>query len=171
MLASTGTSWTFHDLYFFAKTKTKMSQKRAASPSEEGPQSQRPTLHALLHPTEPHPLITSSPPLHMATSTFLSFSISFLPGSHVTSKGSLTKEVRRVIRELDVVNLVGDEVMEASEGAFQDGEGRAPGRKGKETAREPDHRMWAVRTLCLKEGKDGTGGEDDYQVGTAAGSS
>ena len=78
----------------------------------------------------------------------------------------MTKEVRRIIRELDVVSLVGEEAMSAGEGAFQDGEGRAPGRKGKERAREPDHRMWAVRTLCLKEGKDGTKGEDDYQVGS-----
>ena len=51
--------------------------------------------------------------------------------------------------------------MRGDDGAFQDGEGRAP---RKERAREPDHRMWAIRTLCLKEGKDGTGGEDDYQV-------
>jgi hypothetical protein len=53
-------------------------------------------------------------------------------------------------------------VMRGDEGAFQDGEGRTG--KGKERAREPDHRMWAVRTLCLKEGKDGTRGENDYQV-------
>ena len=63
-----------------------------------------------------------------------------------------------------MVGLVGDAVLEANEGAFENGEGRAPGRKGKEKAREPDHRIWAVRTLCLEEGKDGTGGEDDYQV-------
>jgi hypothetical protein len=70
-----------------------------------------------------------------------------------------------VVRELDVVGMVGVEIMESGEGSFQGTEGRAPGRaKGKERAREPDHRMWAVRTLCLKEGKDGTGGEDDYQV-------
>ncbi len=61
--------------------------------------------------------------------------------------------------------LVGDAAMEKGEGAFADGEGRAPGRKGKERVREPDHRMWAVRCVCLKEGKNGTGGEDDYQVG------
>ena len=82
----------------------------------------------------------------------------------MTSEPSLTKEVKRIVRDLDVVRLVGEEVLTANEGAFGDGEGRAPGRKGKEKAREPDHRMWAVRTLCLKEGRDGTGGEDDYQV-------
>ncbi len=142
-----------------------MSQKRSASPSVEAPDPKRPpTLHAWLHPTAPPSLITHSPPLHASSSTFLSFSVSFLPGSHVTSEATLTKEAKRVIRELDAVSLIGDEAMSANERAFQDGEGRAPGRKGKERAREPDHRMWAVRTLCLKEGKDGTGGEDDYQV-------
>lgn len=70
------------------------------------------------------------------------------------------------MRELDVPRLVGDLVMEANEGAFQDGEGRQAQSKGKgkDRAREPDHRMWAVRGVVLKEGKDGTKGENDYQV-------
>lgn len=55
--------------------------------------------------------------------------------------------------------------MAAEEGAFHAGEGRAPGRApGKERAREPDHRMWACRALCLKEGKNGTEGEEAFQV-------
>lgn len=55
--------------------------------------------------------------------------------------------------------------MRDNDGAFQDGEGR---RRvgGKERVREPDHRMWACRAVILKEGKDGTRGEDDYQVGS-----
>lgn len=67
------------------------------------------------------------------------------------------------MRELDVPRLAGSIVLESGEGAFQDGEGRK-GPKGKERAREPDHRMWAVRAVVLKEGCDGTKGEDDYQV-------
>lgn len=68
------------------------------------------------------------------------------------------------MRELDVVRLVGDELVSRGEGAFQGENGRAPGKTGKKRAREPDHRMWAVRTLGLAEGRDGTGGEGDYQV-------
>ena len=78
----------------------------------------------------------------------------------------MAKEARRMVRELDVVSEVGSLLLEKGEGAFQGSEGRAPGRngKGKERAREPDHRMWACRTLCLRDGRDGTGGEDDYHV-------
>ncbi|AAW41885.2 expressed protein [Cryptococcus deneoformans JEC21] len=55
--------------------------------------------------------------------------------------------------------------MAAGEGAFQAGDGRAPGRApGNERAREPDHRMWACRALCLKEGKNGTEGEEAFQL-------
>ncbi|KAK4683883.1 hypothetical protein P7C73_g6333, partial [Tremellales sp. Uapishka_1] len=54
--------------------------------------------------------------------------------------------------------------MAKNDGAFQHGEGRAPGTKGKERAREPDHRMWACRIVALKEGKNGTDGEGDYQL-------
>lgn len=69
------------------------------------------------------------------------------------------------MRALDAVRLVGAELLASDEGAFAHGEGRAPGRReGRERAREPDHRMWAVRTLALGEGKDGTKGEGDYQV-------
>jgi hypothetical protein len=75
---------------------------------------------------------------------------------------TLKKEARRVVRELDVVRLVGPELIARSEGCFADGGGRARG--SAQRAREPDHRMWAVRALGLKEGKDGTGGEGDYQV-------
>lgn len=65
-----------------------------------------------------------------------------------------------------MVGRVGPEVMTAGEGAFQASEGRAPGRApGKERAREPDHRMWACRALCLKEGKNGTEGEEAFHVG------
>jgi hypothetical protein len=63
--------------------------------------------------------------------------------------------------------LVGAELLGSDDGAFQEGHGRS-GKKGKERIREPDHRMWAVRTLCLKERRDGTAGEDDYQVGQDA---
>ncbi|WVF72113.1 hypothetical protein IAT40_006925 [Kwoniella sp. CBS 6097] len=125
------------------------------------------SLHQWLHPTLPPPLKTHSPPLHSSSSTFLSFTISFEPPPHITSVVSLEKEVRRIIRELDVVREVGELAMKGDEGAFSQGEGRAPGRgrgTGKERAREPDHRMWAVRTLGLREGKDGTGGEGDYQL-------
>lgn len=59
----------------------------------------------------------------------------------------------------------GPELMAAGEGAFQAGDGRALGRApGNERAREPDHRMWACRALCLKEGKNGTEGEEAFQV-------
>ncbi|OCF36574.1 hypothetical protein I316_01825 [Kwoniella heveanensis BCC8398] len=127
------------------------------------------SLHQWLHPTLPTPIKTHSPPLHSSSSTFLSFTISFEPPvhSHISSVVTLEKEVRRIVRELDVVREVGELVMRGDEGAFADGEGRAPGRgksTGKERAREPDHRMWAVRTLGLREGKDGTGGEGDYQL-------
>lgn len=122
-----------------------------------------PSLHAWLHPDTPPPLRTESPPLHSSSSTFLAFSISFLPPLHITSESTLAKEARRMVRELDVPTLVGHKLLDCGEGAFQDGNGKV-GKKGKERIREPDHRMWAVRTLCLKERKDGTGGTDDYQV-------
>ena len=69
-----------------------------------------------------------------------------------------------MVKELNVPDLVGDEVMRGDEGAFGYGEGRVVSSKGKERAREPDHRMWAVRALCLKDGRNGTKGEGDYQV-------
>ncbi|KAL0254039.1 hypothetical protein I308_101418 [Cryptococcus tetragattii IND107] len=124
-----------------------------------------PSLHSWLHPHDPPPTLSHSPPLHHSSSTFLTFTISFLPPAHVTTEASLAKEARRIVRELDVVGRVGPEVMAAGEGAFQEGEGRAPGRApGKERAREPDHRMWACRALCLKEGKNGTEGEEAFQL-------
>jgi hypothetical protein len=142
--------------------KSRLGKSNNTSKSSQPP----PSLHAWLHPDQPPPLRTHSPPLHASSSTFLSFSIAFEPGLHVTSETALAKEARRVVRELDVPGLVGAVVMRESEGAFQNGEGRAAGSKskGKERCREPDHRMWAVRTLGLKERRDGTGGEDDYQV-------
>jgi len=72
-----------------------------------------------------------------------------------------------MVRELNVVGLVGDEITRDNDGAFQDGEGMVSTAKGKQRAREPDHRMWAVRALVLKEGRDGTRGEDDYQASLA----
>ncbi|KAK8869678.1 hypothetical protein IAR55_000246 [Kwoniella newhampshirensis] len=148
-----------------------MTNKRASSP-EPGPSEVKRTrtegitsLHAWLHPDEPPPLTSHSPPLHESSSTFLSFTISFLPPSHITTEASLAKEARRIVRDLDVVSQVGDLAMGSGEGAFQGGEGRALGRaKAKERAREPDHRMWACRALCLKEGKNGTEGEEDYHL-------
>lgn len=136
------------------------------SPAASSSSSRVPTLHSWLHPGDPPPLVAHSPPLHNSTSTFLSFAIAFEPPAHIQTESSLAKEVRRVVRELNVPGLVGEQVMQGDEGAFHDGEGRVgTGRgKGKERAREPDHRMWAVRTLCLKEGKDGTAGEGDYQA-------
>lgn len=148
------------------------TSKRAASPdatSSKRPRgsspAQPPSLHSWLHPDVSPPIMTHSPPLHENTSTFLSFSISFVPPSHVTTEISLLKEVRRMVRELNVVAEVGDLVMKDNDGAFQDGEGVITNGKGKERAREPDHRMWGVRALVLKEGRDGTKGEDDYHVG------
>lgn len=69
-----------------------------------------------------------------------------------------------MVRELNVVGHVGEEITKDNDGAFQDGEGYVTSAKGKQRAREPDHRMWAVRALVLKEGRDGTKGEDDYQA-------
>lgn len=112
----------------------------------------------------PH-LPRHAPPLHHSSSTFLTFAVSFLPPSHVTTEAALAKEAKRIVRELDVVRRAGPELMAAGEGAFQAGDGRAPGRApGNERAREPDHRMWACRALCLKEGKNGTEGEEAFQV-------
>ncbi|KAL7424122.1 hypothetical protein Q5752_001707 [Cryptotrichosporon argae] len=136
--------------------------KRART--EPGP-GLAPSVHAWLHPSEPAPLIAHSRALHASSSTFASFTLSFTAAAHVSSPAALTKQAARVVRDLDVVGLLGPALLEAGEGAFQDGQGRAIGRaKGKERAREPDHRMWAVRTLGLKEGKNGTGGEGDYQL-------
>lgn len=146
----------------------------SSSPPGSGPSSPKrkpPTLHSWLHPEEPAPLLAHSPPLHAITSTFTSITLQFEPPTHITTIAALTRECQRRVRELDVPGLVGGEAMEKGEGAFADGEGRAPGRKGKERAREPDHRMWAVRCICLKEGKNGTGGEDDYQVSREWGAS
>ncbi|OWT41304.1 hypothetical protein C362_00770 [Cryptococcus neoformans Bt1] len=141
--------------------------KRSPSPHppSKRPRPEPPSLHSWLHPHAPPPVLAHSPPLHHASSTFLTFTISFLPPPHVTAEASLAKEARRIVRELDVVGRVGPEVMAAEEGAFHAGEGRAPGRApGKERAREPDHRMWACRALCLKEGKNGTEGEEAFQL-------
>ncbi|KAK1924890.1 hypothetical protein DB88DRAFT_487220 [Papiliotrema laurentii] len=146
--------------------------KRAASPPASSSKHARPdlspprpqSLHAWLHPETPPPLMTHSPPLHESTSTFLSFSISFVAPSHITTDAALTKEARRMVRELNVVGHVGEEIVEGEHGAFTEGAGKITNSKGKERAREPDHRMWAVRTLVLKDGRDGTKGEDDYQL-------
>ncbi|WWC89931.1 uncharacterized protein L201_004860 [Kwoniella dendrophila CBS 6074] len=120
------------------------------------------SLHSWLHPSEPELILTHSPALHSSTSTFLGFAISFLPPTYITSLPSLEKECRRIIRELNVINLVGDLVSKDGEGAFQNGQGKSPNNPNR--IREPDHRIWACRTLTLKDGKDGTGGEDDYQL-------
>ncbi|WRT67222.1 uncharacterized protein IL334_004188 [Kwoniella shivajii] len=125
------------------------------------------SLHSWLHPSLPEPIQSHSPALHSSSSTFLSFTISFVPPSHITALPSLEKECRRIVRELDVISLVGSTLLESDEGAFANGEGRIQSQgknKGKHRAREPDHRIWACRTLTLKEGKDGTGGEGDYQL-------
>lgn len=148
------------------------STKRGASPEASSSKAARPdlspprpqSLHAWLHPDTPAPLMTHSPPLHSSSSTFLSFSISFVAPSHITTEAAVAKEVRRMVRELNVVGHVGEEIMKDNDGAFQDGEGVVSSSKGKQRAREPDHRMWAVRALVLKEGRDGTKGEGDYQV-------
>lgn len=161
--SKSGTAVTSHRLLTF----TMPAEKRSVSPTageEEGSPTKRPkSLHQWLHPDLPAPLMAHSPALHDSTSTFLSFSLSLVPPAHVTSEASLAKEAKRMIRELDVPRLVSEECMRADEGAFQDGEGRI-GRPGQERIREPDHRMWACRALCLKEGADGTKGEHDYQA-------
>lgn len=140
-----------------------------ASTSSRSPKRRKvdsvPSVHAWLHPNKSALIMTQSPPLHSSSSTFMGFSISFVPPIHITSESTLAKEARRVVRDLDIPSLVGGVLMDCGEGAFQDGNGKT-GKKGKERIREPDHRMWAVRTLCLKERKDGTGGADDYQVST-----
>ncbi|EAL22764.1 hypothetical protein CNBB2120 [Cryptococcus deneoformans B-3501A] len=129
------------------------------------PRPEPPSLHSWLHPHAPPPTLARSPPLHHSSSTFLTFAVSFLPPSHVTTEAALAKEAKRIVRELDVVRRAGPELMAAGEGAFQAGDGRAPGRApGNERAREPDHRMWACRALCLKEGKNGTEGEEAFQL-------
>jgi hypothetical protein len=130
-----------------------------------------PSLDSWLKPSPsaspaPPPLLASSPPLNASSSTFIAFALSFVPPASVRSADTLKKEAARAVRALDVVRLVGPELLASDEGAFAHGEGRAPGRReGRERAREPDHRMWAVRTLSLAEGKDGTRGEGDFQVG------
>ena len=136
------------------------AKKRRVDSAQSAPVS----VHAWLHPNAAASVMARSPPLHSSSSTFLSVSISFTAPLHVVSETALAKEARRVVRELDVPTLVGAEMLNSDDGAFQDGNGRS-GKKGKERIREPDHRMWAVRTLCLKERRDGTAGEDDYQVG------
>ncbi|WVN86748.1 uncharacterized protein L203_101920 [Cryptococcus depauperatus CBS 7841] len=143
--------------------------KRIASPEPNGdgkkPRSEVVSLHSWLHPQTPPLLLSHSPPLHESSSTFLAFTLSFVPPSHITSEASLAKEAKRIVRELDVVSRVGKDIMASGDGAFQHGEGRAPGRgSGMERAREPDHRMWASRALCLKDGKNGTEGEDAYNL-------
>ena len=143
---------------------TTAGPSKKAKPSSPSAAAAPPTLHAWLHPDEPAPFKTHSPPIHHSSSTFLSFAISFVPGSHITTEALLAKEARRLVRELNVPIEVGEEVMKDDEGAFEGGDGRVVSLKGKERAREPDHRMWAVRTICLKDGKDGTKGEDDYEV-------
>ena len=135
------------------------AKKRRLETSSSAPVS----VHAWLHPQASPLVIARSPPLHSSSSTFLAFSISFTAPIHVISETALAKEARRVIRELDVPTLVERELTDCDDGAFQEGNGRS-GKKGKERIREPDHRMWAVRTLCLKERRDGTAGEDDYQA-------
>lgn len=145
--------------------RPRISPSRSSSTPSVAPAPAPPSLHAWLHPSAPAPLLANSPPLHQDTSTFLAVTFAFLPPAWISTEPALTKECKRLVRELDVCGLLSDQLVEAGEGAFQDGAGRAPGRKGKERAREPDHRMWACRTLVLKEGRNGTKGEEDYQVG------
>ncbi|WVQ71819.1 hypothetical protein IAR50_001361 [Cryptococcus sp. DSM 104548] len=139
--------------------------KRAASPpntdNAKRPRAEAASLHSWLHPKAPPLLLSHSPPLHSSSSTFLAFTIAFVPPKYATSESSVAKEARRIVSELDVVSRVGALAMAAGEGAFEDGEGRAP---GKQRAREPDHRMWACRSVCLRDGKNGTEGEDAYQL-------
>jgi hypothetical protein len=139
--------------------ESRSPKRRKADVTQQPPKS----VHAWLHPQNPPLTMAQSPPLHSSSSTFLSISISFVAPDYIVSETALAKEARRVVRELDVPSLCEGSLLSSTDGAFQDGNGRS-GKKGKERIREPDHRMWAVRTLCLKERRDGTGGEDDYQV-------
>jgi hypothetical protein len=144
-----------------------MSKRPASPPPPAAPKRARahilPTLDGWL--SAPPRLLASSPHLHASTSTFIGFTLPFVPASHVRDIAAVTREARKAVRELDVVSLVGGELIARSEGAFADGQARAPTGPGRrQRAREPDCRMWAVRTLCLGEGRDGTGGEGDYQV-------
>lgn len=122
----------------------------------------RSSLASWLKPGEPAPLLVSSPHLHAVSSTFTSFALSLSPPAGVRTADALKKHAQGVVRGLDIVGLVGRELLDARDGAFQSDGGLAPGPRKR--AREPDHRMWACRCLALKEGRDGTQGEDDYQV-------
>ncbi|EKD02717.1 hypothetical protein A1Q2_02947 [Trichosporon asahii var. asahii CBS 8904] len=147
--------------------------KRASSPSSSTPPQSfkkrarvhtppRNALSSWLKPGEPAPLLVSSPHLHAVSSTFTSFALSLSPPSNIRTAEALKKHVQNIVRGMDIVSLVGKELLESRDGAFQSDGGLAPGPRKR--AREPDHRMWACRTLVLKEGRDGTQGEDDYQL-------
>ncbi|KLT42507.1 hypothetical protein CC85DRAFT_285415 [Cutaneotrichosporon oleaginosum] len=125
-----------------------------------------PSLDTWLKPSSPvpQPLLACSPPLHASSSTFISLALSFVPPSSVRTAESLRKEALRAVHALDVVRLVGADLLASNEGCFAHGEGRATSRRGAERARDPDHKMWAVRTLALAEGRDGTRGDGDYQL-------
>ncbi|KAE8541084.1 hypothetical protein D1P53_002438 [Cryptococcus gattii VGV] len=104
-----------------------------------------PSLHSWLHPHDPPPTHSHSPPLLI----YLPHLYHLFPSSGPCNNRGIPGKRGETHRE----------------GAFQAGEGRAPGRApGKERAREPDHRMWACRALCLKEGKNGTEGEEAFQL-------
>lgn len=139
--------------------ESRSPKRRKTDDSQPAPKS----VHAWLHPDSQPLIMAQSPPLHSSSSTFLSISVHFTPPDHVVSETALAKEARRIVRELDVPTLTEGALLGSNDGAFQEGNGHVV-KKGKQRIREPDHRMWAVRTLCLKERRDGTTGEDDYQV-------
>lgn len=156
----------------FLDSPQQATMKRAASPPSSSVQKRvrlhtppRASLSTWLKPGEPAPLLLSSPHLHAVSSTFTSFAMSLSPPSNVRTPEALKKYAASIVRGLDVVSLVGKELIESKDGCFQNDGGLAPGPRPK--AREPDHKMWACRALVLKEGKDGTQGEEDYQVSSS----
>ena len=108
--------------------------------------------------------MTHSPPLHHANSTFLTFTLTFEPPSHITSILTLEREAQRRVREINVVAETHDVLLHCDEGYFANPEVKVRGR-----VPEPDHRMWAARCLCLRDGRDGLGGPDDYVMVEAMG--
>ncbi|WWC69368.1 uncharacterized protein I206_103307 [Kwoniella pini CBS 10737] len=137
--------------------------------------SKKISIHEWLHPNDEQinqTIITHSPLLHESSSTFITFTLSFLPFSNqIKQISTLEKECKRIIRELNVINLINELIFSQdnqNQGAFEKKNLIILTKNGKEKIREPDHRIWACRTLILRQGKDGTKGEDDYQLHEAS---
>ena len=102
-------------------------------------------LQAYLGQSTALPTHTHSPALNHMTSTFLSYALHFehaKPSRKQAEK--IIRDLKPVVKQLKMENY----------GAFEKSN----------LMRDPDHMMWAFRSLRTKQGKDGTGGEDDYEV-------